>query len=86
MGVFRVSDFASSLLPVIIETDDPTNVQQYDMFQLVKPKTIFDVLSRLYPSEHEPHNAIPGGYYKEFGYYVGLFNIIDIVEGTPVLH
>jgi len=78
MGVFRVSDFASSLLPVIIETDDPTNVQQYDMFHLVKPKTIFDVLSRLYPNEQEPYNSIPGGYYKEFGYYVGLFNVIDL--------
>ena len=67
MGVFRVSDFSSALLPVIIETDDPTNVQQYDMFHLVKPKTIFDVLSRLYPTEQEPYNSIPGGYYKEFG-------------------
>ena len=78
MGVFRVSDFASPLLPVIIETDDPTNVQQYDMFHLVKPKTIFDVLSRLYPNEQEPYNSIPSGYYKEFGYYVGLFNVIDL--------
>ena len=78
MGIFKVSNFASAFLPAIIETDDPQNIQQYDMFNLVKPKTVFDVISRLYPTEYDPFNAIPNGYYKEFGYYIGLFNIIDL--------
>jgi hypothetical protein len=72
--MFKVRSLSAPLIPAIVDTRDPENVTQYDLFNVVKPATIMQGILNEYPSVSDPFNAIPQGYLASFGYYIGIFD------------
>jgi subtilisin family serine protease len=75
--MFKVRNVVSPLIPAVLETSDPENVEQYDLFKTVRTSYL-RLPNSIYPSINDPLRMVPSGYLRNFGYYLGIFSGPDL--------